>query len=136
MKRRLLIILIFLLAGAVVNVAVAWGCAGWLDTDGGELTEGRGLPVAHHWAVNRWDKPGVVLVHARRYCSEGPLVDKDFSKLIKAFTSDIFTDFNKDYIEEFDKLEAVEKSLVRKFVGKTAADLMRKNFRNIIDGEF
>ena len=26
MKRRLLIILIFLLAGAVVNVAVAWGC--------------------------------------------------------------------------------------------------------------
>ena len=29
MKRRLLIIAIFLLLGAVVNVAVAWGCAGW-----------------------------------------------------------------------------------------------------------
>ena len=29
MKRRLLAILIFLLAGAVVNVAVAWGCAAW-----------------------------------------------------------------------------------------------------------
>ena len=29
MKRRLLIAAIFLLAGAVVNVAVAWGCAGW-----------------------------------------------------------------------------------------------------------
>ncbi len=29
MKRRLLIIAIFLLAGAVVNVAVAWGCARW-----------------------------------------------------------------------------------------------------------
>ncbi|MHC4092208.1 MAG: hypothetical protein ACYSVY_18375, partial [Planctomycetota bacterium] len=29
MKRRLLIIAIFLLAGAVVNVAVAWGCAAW-----------------------------------------------------------------------------------------------------------
>jgi len=27
MKRRLLIIAIFLLLGAVVNVAVAWGCA-------------------------------------------------------------------------------------------------------------
>ncbi len=29
MKRRLLIIAIFLLLGAVVNVAVAWGCALW-----------------------------------------------------------------------------------------------------------
>ncbi len=29
MKRRLLIAVIFLLAGAVVNVAVAWGCAVW-----------------------------------------------------------------------------------------------------------
>ena len=31
MKRRLLIIAICLLAGAVVNVAVAWGCAAWVD---------------------------------------------------------------------------------------------------------
>ena len=30
MKRRLCIIVIFLLAGAVVNVAVAWGCALWV----------------------------------------------------------------------------------------------------------
>ncbi len=29
MRRRLLIVAIFLLAGAVVNVAVAWGCAAW-----------------------------------------------------------------------------------------------------------
>ncbi len=29
MKRRLLIVAVFLLAGAVVNVAVAWGCAFW-----------------------------------------------------------------------------------------------------------
>ena len=29
MKRRLLIIAVFLLLGAVVNVAVAWGCAWW-----------------------------------------------------------------------------------------------------------
>ena len=32
MKRRLLTIAIFLLAGAVVNVAVAWGCAVWVPT--------------------------------------------------------------------------------------------------------
>ncbi len=30
MKQRLLIIAIFLLAGAVVNVAVAWGCAAFV----------------------------------------------------------------------------------------------------------
>ena len=29
MKRHLLIVAVFLLAGAVVNVAVAWGCALW-----------------------------------------------------------------------------------------------------------
>jgi hypothetical protein len=29
MRRRVVVILIFLLAGAVVNVAVAWGCALW-----------------------------------------------------------------------------------------------------------
>ena len=31
MKRRLLIVAVFLLAGAVVNVAVAWGCAFWVN---------------------------------------------------------------------------------------------------------
>ena len=30
-KRRLLIAAVFLLAGAVVNVAMAWGCATWVD---------------------------------------------------------------------------------------------------------
>ena len=29
LKRRLLIVAVFLLAGAVVNVAVAWGCGLW-----------------------------------------------------------------------------------------------------------
>ena len=31
MRRRIFIAAIFLLAGAVVNVAVAWGCATWID---------------------------------------------------------------------------------------------------------
>ncbi len=34
MKRHLLIIAICLLLGAVVNVAVAWGCAAWVDLIG------------------------------------------------------------------------------------------------------
>ncbi len=33
MRRRLLVIAIFLLAGAVVNVAVAWGCALWVQPE-------------------------------------------------------------------------------------------------------
>ena len=33
MKRRLLIIAVFLLLGAVVNVAVAWGCAAFAEID-------------------------------------------------------------------------------------------------------
>ncbi len=37
MKRPLLIIAIFLLAGAVVNVAVAWGCAVWVSYSTPEL---------------------------------------------------------------------------------------------------
>ena len=46
MKRRLLIIAIFLLLGAVVNVAVAWGCA---------LRLGRlGSPVLHRSDVAYW----------------------------------------------------------------------------------
>ena len=38
MKRRLLIVTIFLLAGAQVNVAVAWGCAVWVPADSRALT--------------------------------------------------------------------------------------------------
>jgi len=30
-KRRLIIVAVFLLAGAVVTVAVAWGCATWVS---------------------------------------------------------------------------------------------------------
>ncbi len=37
MKRRLLIAAVFLLAGAVVNVAVAWGCAAWAPAAGARI---------------------------------------------------------------------------------------------------
>ena len=40
MRRRLLIVVVFLLAGAVVNVAVAWGC--WLGCD---FPPGQGTPL-------------------------------------------------------------------------------------------
>ena len=64
MRRRLLIIAAFLLAGAVVNVAVAWGCAAWSRNYRAGYVPGslipqyvgseepateRPLPVPHDW---------------------------------------------------------------------------------------
>ena len=37
MKHSLLTILLFLLLGLLANVAVAWGCAAWLNVGAGEL---------------------------------------------------------------------------------------------------
>ncbi len=37
MRRRLLTVAVFLLAGALMNVAVAWGCLNWSATEDGEL---------------------------------------------------------------------------------------------------
>ena len=59
MKRRLLIIAVFLLLGAVVNVAVAWGCALSLRFGGGDVDtwtlSGKVAP-ARLFAV--YEKPG------------------------------------------------------------------------------
>ena len=33
MKCRVMLVLLLLVAGAIVNVAVAWGCAWWADVD-------------------------------------------------------------------------------------------------------
>ena len=61
MKRRLFKLVVFLLLGAVVNVAVAWGCAAWADPYLGEhyqsTDEGPG-----YWAVERGGGAGLTLV--------------------------------------------------------------------------
>ncbi len=49
MKRRLLIIAICLLLGAVVNVAVAWGCARWSVAPFREITPTSRLPSDADW---------------------------------------------------------------------------------------
>ena len=77
MKRRLLIITIFLLAGAVVNVAVAWGCAVTINV---HTVKSKGARVFESMlvGVDRWSRPGAVLVtcyrvrrEARIYRSRG-----------------------------------------------------------------
>ncbi len=64
MKRRLLIVAVFLLAGAIVNVAVAWACAAWIDFRGGGglWIEGRGGeqegPSYNLWLVMTYRRSG------------------------------------------------------------------------------
>ncbi len=58
MKRRLLIIAIFLLLGAVVNVAVAWGLAAWAPITGQTSYDDRetwdGSPLTHGRHLVSW----------------------------------------------------------------------------------
>ena len=52
MKRRLLIVAIFLLAGAVMNVAVAWGCGirpNTIDAGGYEFLDHVNYPNDNKW---------------------------------------------------------------------------------------
>lgn len=64
MRRRLLIAAIFLLAGAVVNVGVALGCAAWLDpTLGGN---GYAFIRDSEASIERLSRPGLTLVLAHR----------------------------------------------------------------------
>ena len=50
MRRRLLIAAVFLLGGAVVNVAVAWGCAFTVGSDA-DADRARALPKPGHQAT-------------------------------------------------------------------------------------
>ena len=73
MTRRLLIAALFLLAGAVVNVAVAWGCAISVDPYTPSETERAILTKAQdHWEVHRTERPGLtVLTSSRRWMKTG-----------------------------------------------------------------
>ena len=74
MKRRLLIVAVFLLAGAVVNVAVAWGCAilirlmepgrGALPRVEASLRERGPDGSWHFWAIERSKDRSVLLYHS------------------------------------------------------------------------
>ena len=72
MGRRLLILAVFLGAGAVVNVAVAWGCAVWVPASGpyiGERSEAnqsglKGNGRCWHWVIVRFDRWGAVFYYS------------------------------------------------------------------------
>lgn len=54
MKPRLLIIAVFLLLGAVVNVVVAWGFAAWLSV----IPSKSSVRFIHPIGSSRWPLPG------------------------------------------------------------------------------
>ncbi len=64
MKRRLLIVAVFLLAGAVVNVAVAWRFAVWVAPFGPSplISGGTWLDSAHLWMTHIDPGPGYAQV--------------------------------------------------------------------------
>ena len=68
MKRRLLIIAICLLLGAVANVAVAWGCAVLNRGLSAHYESGsRYLPIAgEQLSVRRWKRAGATLISVQR----------------------------------------------------------------------
>lgn len=66
----------------------------------------------------------------------GAVTDKDFGKVMKEFSTDIWEDFAKDHLEEFECLDSKEQKCVKKMINNEASALIKKNFLNIIDGEF
>lgn len=66
----------------------------------------------------------------------GEVGSKDFGKLMGLFTQDILEDYLKEQEDGFQDFAKSERKTVTKMVGQNAAELLRKNFVNILDGEF
>lgn len=66
----------------------------------------------------------------------GEIGQKDFSKLMKAFTADIIEEIIKDDESFFDSLGDDDQKVVNKHIGQQAALTVRTNFANIVDGTF
>jgi Rnl2 family RNA ligase len=64
------------------------------------------------------------------------ITSKDFGRLLGLFSKDGFSDFLKDYEDEWNKLEKKEQVKIKKNMNRIAGDVIRPNFVNIIDGEF
>ncbi len=72
MKRRALTILIFLLAGAVVNMAVAWGCAVWVNVVADKLNESADVRGPEEvWGAKVWRRAGAELCTSSRIARAG-----------------------------------------------------------------
>ena len=66
----------------------------------------------------------------------GPISQKEFGKLLGLLMQDVFEEFNKDWKEDFEKLNKDESKIIHKMANSAAAGLIRTNFLNIVDGTF
>jgi Rnl2 family RNA ligase len=66
----------------------------------------------------------------------GQIAQKDFGKLMGFFSKDIDEEFMKDNKEEFEALDKVKRTKIKRMIMKDASDVIRSNFTDIIDGEF
>ncbi|MCP3922284.1 MAG: RNA ligase, Rnl2 family [Desulfobacterales bacterium] len=87
----------------------------------------------------------ILIEEANRYITEnrlknvlsktGSVKKEEFGKLLGMFCKDIFEDFSKDF-EEFKDLDKKDRKRVTGTVNRNAANLIRPQFMNIIDGNF
>jgi hypothetical protein len=70
MRRRAKKLLLFLLAGAIINVAVAWGCAIAADAHTGITKSDRHVDQAGVWDTHKWQSFGSSLFHFQHYASK------------------------------------------------------------------
>ena len=66
MRRIAVKLVVFLVLGALVNVAVAWGCALWIDLKSPSVSRLKGLngptPEYMQWDTRRWETSGALRV--------------------------------------------------------------------------
>lgn len=70
LRSRVLTMALFLLAGAVVNAVVAWGCAVALNPVAGRNEFGVSASTAPCWFYQVFSRPGATQVHSSRIASD------------------------------------------------------------------
>ena len=81
--KRFRVILLFLLLGAIVNVAVAWGIATWVMAKEGRRDARVDVPgfIQTGWICSRYDTIGVTQLIAMAVKSYPGTVDSDFDEI-------------------------------------------------------
>ena len=114
MKRRLTKLVVFLLLGAVVNVAVAWGFAWKLNvyrvpvTGGSETVAGVvGATPRHVWIVRRYNRTGATRVFSHYSIrSMGTGYDGDPGSLLPSWNQDyFFSGIRRDELDEVVRIQ-------------------------------
>ena len=67
---------------------------------------------------------------------EGKIDNKMSGYIMKRFTEDIMKDFVKDHQHDYDLLKKEERKVIQKRMSTEAANMLRENFLNILDGIF